>query len=245
MLGLAPGVGCTATARSWSGPTLATRSFDCPSTSWPSRPTATRSSDVPTNAISSFVRTLTGRRATARTSESPIASPPLRARPAAPAPRPRSQTSRTVVPPTMFVISHVPSIRATSKSAAVAATILPVFNVDVVALEVQRASVAANRDLELVRRVIRDPFVLRLEGRRLLQPESPDLVDPCRGLPRDPPSSSRWARTGSSSARCPSSSWRGGSPSRSCRSPTCPGIVGTGRRTNQRPSHRTLRARPR
>ncbi len=54
-------------------------------------------------------------------------SPPSRRRPAAPAPRPRSQTSRTVVPPTMFVISHSPSIRATSKSAVVADATSPVL----------------------------------------------------------------------------------------------------------------------
>ena len=39
----------------------------------------------------------------------------------------RSQTSRTVVPPTMFVISHFPSIRATSKSPDVVATTSPVL----------------------------------------------------------------------------------------------------------------------
>ena len=45
-----------------------TRSFDCPSTRSPSSPTATSSRDVPTNAMSSLVGTLAGRRPTARTS---------------------------------------------------------------------------------------------------------------------------------------------------------------------------------
>ena len=81
---------------------------------------------MPTNAISSFVRTLTGRRATARTSGSPIRRRPSAGDPRLLAPRPRSQTSKTVVPPTMFVISHFPSIRATSKSAVVADTTSPV-----------------------------------------------------------------------------------------------------------------------
>ena len=39
----------------------------------------------------------------------------------------QDQTSRTVVPPTMFVISHFPSIRATSKSAVVVAATSPVL----------------------------------------------------------------------------------------------------------------------
>ena len=53
-------------------------------------------------------------------------SPPLPGDPGLLLLRPRSQTSRTVVPPTMFVISHFPSIRATSKSAVVVDATSPV-----------------------------------------------------------------------------------------------------------------------
>ena len=60
----------------------------------------------------------------------------------------------------MFVISHFPSIRATSKSAGGGVHDFAGLDIDVVALEVQRAPVAVDRDLELVRRVIRDPVVL-------------------------------------------------------------------------------------
>ena len=119
------------TVRCWSALMLTTRSFDRPRTTCPSRPTATRSRDVPTNAMSSFVRTVTGTRAIARTSGSTTrlrrrdsSVTPLR-RLAAPVPT-GSQGSRTVVAPTKFVISHSLSIRATSKSPAVADTTLPV-----------------------------------------------------------------------------------------------------------------------
>ena len=133
-----------------------------------------------------------------------------------------SGLQRRSIPPTMLVISHCPSIRATSKSAAVADATSSVSIVDVVALEVQRAAVAVDRDLELVRGVVRDPVVLGLERRGLLQPELPDLVQPGRGLPGTHRHRRVRARTGSSSGRCPSSSWPRGSSSRSGRSPSSP-----------------------
>ena len=54
-----------ARARSWSVPSLPTRSFDWPRTRSPSRPTATTSTAVPTNAMRSLVWTFAGRRPTA------------------------------------------------------------------------------------------------------------------------------------------------------------------------------------
>ena len=48
------------------------------------------------------------------------------------------------------------------------------LGVDVVALEVQRAPVAVDRDADLVRRRLGDPAVLRLERRPLREPELPD-----------------------------------------------------------------------
>src|SRR4029453_2399140 len=56
-----------AKVRFWSAPSLSARSFDCPRTRSPSRPTATTSTAVPTNATSSLVWTLAGTRPTART----------------------------------------------------------------------------------------------------------------------------------------------------------------------------------
>ena len=57
----------------------------------------------------------------------------------------------------MLVISQRPSILATSMSAAVTAATWLCLDVDVVALEVQRAPVTVDRDLDLVRGVVRDP----------------------------------------------------------------------------------------
>ena len=100
------------------GPEAPTRSFDWPRTRSPSRPTATSSTDVPTNAISSLVWTLAGTRPTARTSGlSPRLSgrrfSPTAARLASWLPT-RAQGVSGADPPTMLVISHCPSIRATS-----------------------------------------------------------------------------------------------------------------------------------
>ena len=97
-----------------------------PENALPQRPTATSSRAVPTNAISSFVRTLAGRRATPLTNGSPIRRRPSRATRESRSSAKIAQTSKTVEPPTMFVISHFPSIRATSKSAVVAYTTSPV-----------------------------------------------------------------------------------------------------------------------
>ena len=107
------------------------------------------------------------------------------------------------MPPTMFVISHFPSIRATSKSAGRGRHDLAGLGIDVVALEMQRAPVAVDRDLQLVRGVIRDPLVLGLEvaassKKNCRISSSPDAViaraDRHRRVRRD---------TGSTSGRCP------------------------------------------
>src|SRR6476646_998780 len=168
------------TARSWSGPTLATRSFDCPSTTCPNRPTATSSRDVPTNAISSFVRTLTGTRATALTSGSPIRQRPSRAT--------RDSCCSAKISdfqdggPTDHVRDQpLPVDPGHVEVGCGGGRDFLGINIDVMALEVQRAPVAVDRDLKLVRGVIRTPMVLRREGRGLRQPESSDLVEPGRG----------------------------------------------------------------
>ena len=96
------------------------------------------------------------------------------------------------------------------------------LDVDVVALEVQRAPVAVDRDLELVGGVVRDPVVRGLEGLRLVSQNSRISLLPGRGLPGPDREASRSAPTGSSSGRCPSSSSPGGSSSRSGRSRSSP-----------------------
>src|SRR5918994_155707 len=161
------------TARSWSALMLATRSFDCPSTTCPSRPTETRSRDVPTNAISSFVRTVTGRRGAAPAAKTgPRRS--VRARGSSSSAKTsdfqyRRRADEVRDQPRTVDPGHV-------EVAGRGRHYLAGFGVNVVALEVQRAPVAVDRDLEFVRRVIRDPVVLSGERRRILQPESPNLV---------------------------------------------------------------------
>ena len=117
---------------------------------------------MPTNAISSFVRTLTGRRATALTNGSPIRRRPSRAT--------RESCSSAKISdfqdgrsadhvrdqPLPVYPCHIEVGRGGVHD-------LAGLDIDVVALEVQRAPVAVDGDLELVRRVIRDPVVLRLE----------------------------------------------------------------------------------
>src|SRR5215210_3360753 len=140
------------TARSWSGPTLATRSFDCPSTSWPNRPTVTNSSAEPTNAMSSFVRTLSGTRATARTNGSPMR-------------RPRFGVTRG--PRSSVKISGFQDGRAADHVRDQPFPIdtsdvevgsggrrdLAGLHIDVMAFEMQRSPVAVDGDLQLVGRV--------------------------------------------------------------------------------------------
>ena len=55
--------------------------------------------------------------------------------------------------------------------------------VDVVALEVERAPVAVDRDADLVGGRLGDPVVLRLERRRFVSQNVPDLLLPDRGRP--------------------------------------------------------------
>ena len=109
-----------------------TRSFDWPRTRSPRRPTATTSTAVPTNATSSLVWTLAGRRPTAadegdcRSGRRAVVAGRGRSLRRLPAPdtlRGRSGADA----PARLVISQRPLILATSPSAAVTDRDLAVF----------------------------------------------------------------------------------------------------------------------
>ncbi len=61
--------------------------------------------------------------------------------------------------PTKFVISQRLSILARSDWPAVTAATFPVLNVDEVTLEVERAAVSVDGDLQLVRGMVGQPLV--------------------------------------------------------------------------------------
>ena len=109
-----------AKARSWSVPSVSTRSFDCPSRRSPSRHTTTTSNEAPTKATRSFAWTPAGRRPTARTSgfSAGLRSRSLVAAASVPVCGTSASTPaqgfNSVVLPTMFVISQRPSTLATS-----------------------------------------------------------------------------------------------------------------------------------
>ena len=118
------------------------------------------------------------------------------------------------------------------------------LDVDEVALEVERAPVAVDRDSQLVRGVVGDPVVRRARTRPTAQPESPDLAPAPSPSSRARREASRSAPTGSSSGRCPSSTSPRGSSSRSGRSRSMSAsLLGLpARRSSSRSSRRRPRA---
>ena len=121
-----------AKARTWSVPSVSTRSLDCPRSRSPSTPSTTTSRAVPTNATSSLTWTPAGTRPTARTSglsaglSSRRFEAPAAASAAGRVPPTSAQIVSSDVLPTKFVISQRPSILATSRLPAVTAATLPV-----------------------------------------------------------------------------------------------------------------------
>ena len=92
-----------------------------------------------------------------------------------------AQIFSSAVLPTKFVISHSPSIFATSRLPAVIAATSSRVDVDEVTLEVQRAAVSVDGDLELVSGMVGQPVRRGLERPRS-QPGFADLFRSRHGL---------------------------------------------------------------
>src|SRR5207244_3323616 len=168
-------------ARFWSVPSDSAREFDWPRTRRPRTATATRSAAMPTKATSSFVRTVTGRRPTARTSGL-SAPPPSTARDASGGPPsasdlgisgrsgPEFRCRRGEARDQPFAVDSLDVLIGAHDQDHLAG-----LHVDVVTLEVESPLVAAHRRADLERRRVRDPVVPGLERASLVCPEGPDL----------------------------------------------------------------------